>query len=424
MNPTIKIPQLATQFSSPLHQLEDIIFQNSEKIEVWIENQFKKTRAPFYSSVDIRNAGFKLSPVDTNLFPAGFNNLKLDCVEIAVKAVKNFLKRVCPEAKAVLLIPESHSRNIFYFENLAALVDILKKSGLEVKIGSLDPEITQAKMIQLKNAQISLQPVLRKANRLYIEDFSPCVILLNNDLSAGMPEILQGLEQKIVPATHLGWYRRLKSSHFQLYQDIVREFSEVIQVDPWLLAPLFRYCGEVDFMQRAGLECLVSHTETLLKSIQLKYQENKIDLKPFVAIKADAGTYGMAVMMINDVAELSHLNRKQRTHMSAIKGGGKVTKVIVQEGVYSFETYDDAVAEPVVYLINGEVIGGFYRIHQARGSDENLNAPGMQFAPFPFHCDCHTIKENKSIEARRYYVYGVIARLATLAAARELAQGE
>ena len=26
-------------------------------------------------SVDLRNSGFKLAPVDTNLFPGGFNNL-------------------------------------------------------------------------------------------------------------------------------------------------------------------------------------------------------------------------------------------------------------------------------------------------------------------------------------------------------------
>jgi oxygen-independent coproporphyrinogen-3 oxidase len=30
--------------------------------------------------VDLRNAGFKLAPVDTNLFPAGFNNLNLDLI--------------------------------------------------------------------------------------------------------------------------------------------------------------------------------------------------------------------------------------------------------------------------------------------------------------------------------------------------------
>ena len=43
------------------------------------------------------------------------------------------------------------------------------------------------------------------------------------------------------------------------------------------------------------------------------------------------------------------------------------------------ETVDDCVAEPVVYMIDRYVVGGFYRVNEARGIDENLNAPGMQF---------------------------------------------
>ena len=36
----------------------------------------------------------------------------------------------------------------------------------------------------------------------------------------------------------------------------------------------------------------------------------------------------------------------------------------------------EAVAEPVIYLIDRYVVGGFYRVHTGRGKDENLNAPG------------------------------------------------
>ena len=34
------------------------------KIEAWFRNQWVKYPAPFYSSIDIRNSGYKIAPVD------------------------------------------------------------------------------------------------------------------------------------------------------------------------------------------------------------------------------------------------------------------------------------------------------------------------------------------------------------------------
>jgi glutamate--cysteine ligase len=143
-------------------------------------------------------------------------------------------------------------------------------------------------------------------------------------------------------------------------------------------------------------------------------------------VKADQGTYGMAVMMIKDPEELMTLNRKQRTKMSSLKGGNAVTKVIMQEGIYTFETVGDemAVAEPVVYHIGRHVVGGFYRIHKNRGIDENLNAAGMDFHPLAFARNCHVPPHAQCApedSVNRFYAYGVVGRLAMLAAARELA---
>jgi glutamate--cysteine ligase len=133
----------------------------------------------------------------------------------------------------------------------------------------------------------------------------------------------------------------------------------------------------------------------------------------------------MGVMMVHSAQEIRELNRKQRTRMAASKGGQAITKVILQEGVYTFETWGDhqAVAEPVVYMIDHFVVGGFYRIHTARGPDENLNAPGMEFEPLAFAECCNTPDHSRAPDANpnRFYAYGVIARLALAAAAREMA---
>jgi len=375
-----------------------------------------------YGSVDLRNAGFKLAPVDMNLFPAGFNNLNKDFLPLCIEAARIAITQFSRNAKKILLIPENHTRNPYYWVNIQTLLDILKKANFEVQVGSL---LENASDIVLPNGEkIPLVSVERSDDRLHIHDFTPDVILLNNDLSDGIPDILQHLSQPIIPPAELGWHQRLKSGHFQYYADVANEFSQLLNIDPWFIAPLFRHCGEVDFMHRDGQDCLSKNVDRLLKDIQKKYDEYHIQNKPFVIVKADAGTYGMAVMTVRDVSEILDLNRKQRTQMAKTKGGQPVHSVIVQEGVYTFETWgaNNSVAEPVVYLWGQRVVGGFYRVHKERGHDENLNSPGMHFEPLAFQKSCHKPAENTSPGEcqNRFYTYGVIARLSMLAAAREM----
>jgi glutamate--cysteine ligase len=420
------VPRLRTALKGPLLELESLLLRNQADIESWLRGQWPATPAPFYSSVDLRNAGFKVAPVDTNLFPAGFNNLNPVFEALCVQAVHSAVERWLPTAMRVLLIPESHTRNVHYLENVASLQEILGKAGLEVRLGSLLEDLAVPRRLPLPSGRtVRLEPLTRERNRIAVGDFSPCFVLLNNDLSGGRPPILEGLEQVVIPPLALGWANRLKSTHFRYYRDVAREFAGILDCDPWLVDPLFRSCGAIDFMKREGEDCLADQVEGLLAEIRLKYREYGVSRAPFVVVKADAGTYGMAVMTVRDATEVRGLNRRQRTHMAASKGGQSVSRVLVQEGVYSFETWGArrAVAEPVVYLIDRHVVGGFYRVHTERGDDENLNAPGAAFEPLAFAESC--ITPNRAMgpdaEPNRFYAYGVIARLATLAAAREIA---
>ena len=415
-------PHLTTATTDPLNLLEKQLLKQENKIEEWFTNQWQQSRAPVYGSVDLRNAGFKLAPVDMNLFPAGFNNLNPEFLPISIAAARDTITQFLPQAKRVLLIPESHTRNVYYWENIKTLLYILEKAEFEVQIGSLLADVTD---VTLKSGEvIKVKPLIRHENTIAIDGFMPDIILLNNDLSDGIPAILHNLQQQIIPPAELGWSQRLKSGHFQYYQDVSNEFCQLMDIDPWLIAPLFRHCGEIDFMQREGEDCLTKNVAQLLSEIQKKYDQYHIDCKPFVVVKADAGTYGMAVMTVRDASEVQHLNRKQRTHMAKSKGGQPVRRVIVQEGVYTFETWgpENSVAEPVVYLWGERVVGGFYRVHKERGIDENLNAPGMHFEPLAFVKTCHKpVKDASPDECQnRFYVYGVIARLSMLAAAREI----
>lgn len=419
------VPHLITALTGPINELEQRILDSMPAIERWFRLEWMEHTPPFYTSVDLRNAGFKLAPVDTNLFPGGFNNLTEEMMPLAVQAAMAAVEKICPEAKNLLLIPENHTRNMFYLQNVACLMKIFRNAGLNVRLGSLLEEIKEPTDIELPTGEIlTLEPLERTPRRLGLKNFDPCTILLNNDLSSGIPPILQNLhEQFVLPPLHAGWAVRRKHNHFRAYEDVAKKFSKLLGIDPWLINPLFASCGQIDFQAEEGLDCLRSNTEVLLSKIRRKYKEYGIQEKPFVIVKADAGTYGMGIMTVRDVKDLDDLNRRTRNKMSMIKDGQTVTSVLIQEGVLTNEQVNDAVAEPVVYMIDRYVVGGFYRIHASRGIDENLNAPGSSFVPLAFaespQLPQPGIKPGISTP-NRFYMYGVIARLAMLAASYEL----
>jgi glutamate--cysteine ligase len=417
-------PHLTTALTGPLHLLEKQILAQQENIENWFISQWQKTPAPVYGSVDLRNAGFKLAPVDMNLFPAGFNNLNPAFLPLAIDACKLAITSIVPSAKRILLIPENHTRNLYYWENVNGLIKIITHAGFDVRVGTLMPDYQEPRAIELSNNEkVWIETLTREGDIVRLNDFVPDAVLLNNDLSDGIPDILQNLQQPLLPPAELGWSQRLKSGHFHHYANVCDEFAALIGIDSWFIAPLFRHCGEVDFMERAGEECLAANVEKLLIDVQKKYDEYNINCDPYIVIKADAGTYGIAVMMVKSMEDVRSLNRKQRTAMSKSKGGQPVRRVIIQEGVYTFETWgaDSAVAEPVVYLFGQRVVGGFYRVHKDRGVDENLNSPGMHFEPLAFVTTCHKPCEKNVDQCQnRFYAYGVVARLSMLAAAREM----
>ncbi|HSI25338.1 MAG TPA: glutamate--cysteine ligase [Methylotenera sp.] len=422
------VPHLTTALSGPLLGLETRMLQNMPKIEHWFRSQWLEYASPFYASVDLRNAGFKLAPVDTNLFPGGFNNLNPEFLSLSVQAAQVAVEKICPEAHRLMIIPENHTRNTYYLRNVVELVNIMKAAGLDVRIGSINPEITEPTTIETHDgAPLLLEPVVRIGNRIklinaQLGDFDSCAILLNNDLSGGVPDILKNLEQDLIPPLHAGWHVRRKSQHFEAYNRVVADFSKLLEIDEWLLNPYFTTCGEIDFHARTGEDCLAANVELLLNKIKLKYAEYGITQDPFVIVKADAGTYGMGIMTVKSPDDVRDLNRKARNKMSVIKEGQQVSEVIIQEGVYTFESINDAVAEPVVYMMDHFVIGGFYRVHTGREADENLNAPGSHFEPLAFEkpCTLPDCADAPDTVPNRFYAYGVVARLALLAAAIEL----
>ena len=418
------VPHLITALTGPINELEQRILESMPAVERWFRLEWMEHTPPFYCSVDIRNAGFKLAPVDTNLFPGGWNNLTPEMLPLAVQAAMAAIEKICPEAKNLLVVPEN-TRNTFYLSNIAQLQKIFRMAGLNVRVGSIDPEIKKPTVVDLPGGDsVTLEPVVRTKRRLGLKNFDPCTILLNNDLTAGPPGILEDLhEQYLLPPLHAGWSVRRKSRHFQSYEEVAKRFGKMLGIDPWLVNPMFNRCGELDFFKEEGMDCLRTNADALLSKIRKKYKEYGINEKPFVIVKADNGTHGRGIMTVRDVKDLDALRDRPKNQPPVGKTGQAITDVIIQEGVLTAERINEAVAEPVVYTMDRYVVGGFYRVHAERGSDENLNTPGSTFVPLAFAESTRLPQPGQKPGAsapNRFYMYGVIGRLAMLAASYEL----
>ncbi len=409
--------------ATPAAEIERLIVTATPAIERWFADQWKKLAAPFYASVDIRNSGFKIAPIDVNLFPGGFNNLGPESHTLCLHAIVSRVENLCRGTRSVLLVPENHTRNSAYLENVVALQTILRRAGVELRVGSCDPKLTAATEISSANGTLHLEPVRRNGNRVGVEGFDPCLVLLNNDLSDGVPDILRDIEQPVLPPLYAGWTTRRKSNHFAIYQDLAAQVATVIATDPWLINAYFMRCGAINFNEQTGIECIEFHVAEVLERIRSKYREYGITKDPFVIVKADAGTYGMAVITVKDPAEVHVLNRRQRKKMEMAKGHAEVHEVMVQEGVHTAELIDGSSAEPVIYMFDNLVAGGFYRVTAGRGDDENLNVPGSRFVTFSSD-QAGDVAGAQGVRPAGdgVHVYGVIARIALVATAIELEQ--
>jgi len=379
---------------------------------------------PFYSAVDVRNAGFKLAPVDTDLFPGGWSHLTPEMLPLAVQAAMAAIEKNLPRSQKPAAGAREHPQQLLP-EQFGAAAAHLLSGRLERAGGSLDKHVTEPTPIALPNGDsVTLEPLIRTKHRLVLKDFDPCTILLNNDLSAGVPGILEDLhEQFLLPPLHASWSVRRKSRHFAAYEEIAKRFGKLLGMDHWLINPMFSQCGEVDFTTDKGMECVRSEADALLTRIRRKYKEYGINEKPFVVVKADDGTGGMGLMMVRDVKDIDNLTPAARKKLAQGHAGAAVSEVLIQEGVLTHERINDAVAEPVVYMMDRYVVGGFYRVHAERSDSDSLSAPGALYVPLAFEQSAQLPQKGARPGAsvpNRFYMYGVIGRLAMLAASYEL----
>lgn len=400
------------------------------QIENWLLSLEDDKELPLYTSVDIRDSGFKMAVVDTNLFPAGFNNLCEHGIKDSVGLMREAILKRVPECEDVLIIAEEHTRNTWYLENIRILQSIIEQAGFRPKIATFiylqPPFCHEANYVELETATgqpVKIYCFQRLIRELKNERAHFDLIIMNNDLIAGIPEFLKNSNIPTYPSIQAGWHSRHKSLHFKYANEVISEFAKIIDADPWFFSCLDTVVSDVNVNSDGDRAKLADAAKTLFEQIKTKYKEHHINEKPFIFLKADAGTYGMGVMPIENPQEMIDLNRKNRNKLYKGKGSQVIDRYLLQEGVATFYTIDHQTSEVCLYQITNHLVGGFYRMHAEKTSRDNLNSQGMDFkkmCPHPVkYPDCGV-----EYDADLFSVYAILSRVATIAAYREVLQLE
>ncbi|NCN27888.1 hypothetical protein GW915_09960 [bacterium] len=338
---------------------------------------------PVYTSMDIRDDGQRAASVDVNLFPAGFNNIGETGKKLAGKKMRDFFsaKLLKSSPWKITVVPEAHTNNFGYLENLADILEILELAGAETKILWPGPEIPRPWIISTKSGK----PLTYLPASEALEN--PDALLLNHDLSGGLPKAIHNYQGPIFPHPKLGWYKRKKSSHFEIAEALLKKIAEQISdFDPWFYSIKSRSLGDLDMDRREDIQKVIHEGKDFFKELRAQHKMRGISKDPYIFMKNDAGTYGMGVMSFLNEADLDQAESKIRKKMRIGKESVKISRVIFQEGLAS--NYNcpkqKAVAEPVVYSVHGSPVGGFYRVQRSEGTDLDrisLNQPGSTLEP-------------------------------------------
>ena len=366
----------------------------------WFQEKSSSLSFPFYSSFDLRDSGSKIVPVDANIFPAGFNNLcEVDRDNIP-PILSRYIHQNYGDIKKVILLAEEHEKNVYYWDNITALKTIMEQSGLEVMVCA--PGVNIQKEREIENS-------LGQKIHLHILDSSlnkPDLIISNNDFSLdyNLPKTIP-----LNPSPLMGWKYRGKDQFFKEYNSLAVQFADLIEVDPWHLTIKTELFEPFDAEDPSTLNNLKEKLALFLKDLRSHSQE------PFAFLKNNSGTYGLGITWVQSPEDVDHWNYKTRKKMKASKGGRKVNKLILQEGIATALSSAQTCSEPVIYTLGAELIGGFLRTHSKRGARENLNSPGAVYQKL---CMSDLIVQMEGKDEEN--VYGWVSRLALLSLAFEM----
>lgn len=410
--------------TGPIDELEQRMVDSMPAIERWFRLEWMEHTPSFYSAVDVRCSDYKLAPTELDLYPGQWHRLRPDMVPLAVQGAMAAIEKICPEARNLMLIPDYRIQELTYQKSLAQLLRIFHMAGFNVRVGSLDPGMTVAREVVLPGGQgFTVEPVEREGKRLKLKHFDPCTLLLNHDLSQGIPGIMEDLSgQYLLPPLHAAWATRQRSSWCHIYDDLVKRFAKLLGVDPWLLGAQFQTTSLREVSTASSRQQLATQADELLQKIKRKYREYGIDDKPFIRIKANQGRDIEGLLTVSDARELESLESLnsliERASQSSVASLSPDQNLwLFQEGIKTSAVTGALPTQPVVYMLDRYVVGGFYR-DVAEPSDASSHAASLAQSGLSLARQLGAGGASSGVN--RFYMVGVIARLAMLAGSYQL----
>lgn len=171
------VSHLTTTLTGPLRQFETLLLIQQARIVTWLRAVWRTTPAPLYTSVDLRNVGFKLAPVDINLIPAVSDSPNPAFQPPSILAMQTKIEQLCETASNIQVIPEGHIRNLYYLVSMATLRATILKMGYQIRIGSLWPDLKTPEQVALPSGRyIQLEPLIKRNRRVDVVDYDACLV--------------------------------------------------------------------------------------------------------------------------------------------------------------------------------------------------------------------------------------------------------
>lgn len=288
------------------------IVKNISKVQDWFQIKSKGLCFPVYSSFDIRDSSYKVAPVDANVFPAGFNNICQVDKENAVEVMNRYLSDKYSQAKNILLVAEEHTKNPFYWENVKTLVQLLKATQREVVVCWPKSGFEIFMATTLSEEEIPVYSMSREGQEFYANGIKADLVISNNDFSVQYEIFKECSDTKMNPPYRMGWHTRRKNIFFNHYNQLAKEFCEIIDMDPWILQVETLHYKNFNINSEASRNELAHAVGEFLLKEKDKFKQYKIESEPFVFIKNNSGTYGLGVTQAHSAEDVLAWNNKAR----------------------------------------------------------------------------------------------------------------
>lgn len=315
-----------------------------------------------YSSSDIRDSGSRAATVDVNVFPAGFNNLPV--LDRASRLFRAHVEELFDGVERVGLIPENHTRNRYYVDNLYSLRAAIRGAGFRCVVVTPEERLIGSRLSGEDSPSVEYRD---------LSSFDADLFLLNNDLSDGPLEQLDEGGVPVEPAQDMGWWNRSKGEFFPILEGECERLAREVGIESWRLFPETQRVEDVDF--QGDLDRLADSVDGVLDVCRDRQEGGE---EATVFIKDDRGTYGRATLAVTSGDEVRELASSERKRMAVRKGGQRVSCVVVQEGIPTRLRVEGMPAEPVHYVIGKGSAGFFWRCLDGSPTSV-LNRPGQVF---------------------------------------------